>query len=369
MEVAVYLAVCPMSMILRLFRCRLVRCLRTAAALAPSALLLTLALGGTGLLLYGCSEPQRYRVLSFFFDGVPRPGSVPGSGDSLLEQREQSLARAVAEEAKPVTWYHKPYIDRQCFDCHDREGTYQAPQSGALTCRRCHEGYFKIEPYDWVHGPVNNGNCSLCHQAHKSPHEGLLTDAQPQLCFNCHDPGFIRTDPLHATLGDDPQCSDCHDPHAAGNRLLLADARTWQRRDAIRRVDVSEHPAWDKADCARCHDVDSGNQVRQQVDQVCLECHGPLTQETRYATLHEPVAQGQCTTCHTPHRSTRPHLIKPQAEQLCYNCHDPAQLRNSTHPPVVRGDCTLCHAGHGADNPDLLKPPLLAVYPPPEVQP
>ena len=45
-------------------------------ALSLAVLAGLLALMGTGLA--GCGDPQsRYKVLSFFFDGVPEPGAPP----------------------------------------------------------------------------------------------------------------------------------------------------------------------------------------------------------------------------------------------------------------------------------------------------
>lgn len=347
---------------------------RLAAAVRwlPSVALLALALGLGAAFMLGCaSAEQRYKVLSFFFDGVPPPQGYQGPVYDLLAKREQVLARAVQVQRptetaeQKITWYHQPYVQRQCFDCHEREAGYGTPDDATAACRRCHDSYFEIEPYDWVHGPVASGECGLCHEPHQSEHQYLLTEGQPALCFECHDPGFVATDPYHAALGPEPVCSDCHDPHAAGNRLLLADSRTYQRRMDIRRVERSEHAAWERSDCARCHQTEQGNRVVDDVDRVCLECHEPVIQQAQanLANVHEPITEGKCTACHTPHRSPRPALLLPTAERTCYGCHDPAAIRTPEHPNVTRVDCVLCHRGHGGDNPHLLRDELTADLP------
>lgn len=328
---------------------------------APSTLLLLVVVAVSVIILDGCTAPARYRVLSFFFDGVPPPEGWTGPTPGWYPPPEGTVQIVDEPAEQKITYYHKPYIERQCFDCHDREGTYQAPQYTASLCRRCHESYTRVETDDWVHGPVNQGDCSLCHQAHKSDNPGLLTMAQPAMCFNCHDPGFIQSDPMHAQLPADVKCSDCHDPHAAGNRLMLADSRTYARRDAVRKVEISSHAEWQRTDCARCHRLDEGNRVVENVNAVCLECHDPAKQASTFRSAHKPVLEGQCVTCHTPHKSTRPHLLHPTAEKMCLTCHSVQQVRaNPDHPNVTRVDCLLCHAGHASDEPHLLRSQLLA---------
>jgi predicted CXXCH cytochrome family protein len=72
--------------------------------------------------------------------------------------------------------------------------------------------------------------------------------------------------------------------------------------------------------------------------------------------LHQAVADGNCTTCHDPHHSTQPSLIRPTAEKICIGCHNPQELPRPEHPVVVRGDCLLCHQGHDSDRVALLRP-------------
>ena len=34
---------------------------------------------------------------------------------------------------------------------------------------------------------------------------------------------------------------------------------------------------------------------------LCLECHSKIAELTNRSTVHRPVRDGQCTSCHNPH--------------------------------------------------------------------
>jgi len=70
------------------------------------------------------------------------------------------------------------------------------------------------------------------------------------------------------------------------------------------------------------------------------------------------VKRGQCFVCHTPHASSREHLVLGGGADLCFKCHgDQARLIQGlprVHTPVLRGECVRCHAPHGSPNPNML---------------
>lgn len=333
-------------------------------------------LGLLALAFAGCQdEIKRYETLSFFFDGVPVPEGYerpdepePLIGpwgvliDSESELGQQMLANKQAQPALPdlaepeeVFFYHTPYKNRDCFGCHDQSQGYTPPATGAELCNKCHESYTQYEADDWVHGPVVIGQCGWCHEAHKSKQPTMTKDTQPSLCMTCHDQAFIEHDEFHVQL-EDPNCTDCHDPHASGNRLLLADARTYQRRAKSMALLPSPHAGWSKDLCSNCHIPEQSNMLREDADATCLTCHDLVNEaQTRGVELHEAVSEGKCTTCHTAHRSAMPKLIRTNAEQKCFACHKLEQVRTANHPDVTRVDCLLCHSGHHSNRPSLLK--------------
>ena len=310
------------------------------------------------LVYSGCSETTRYRTLSFFFDGVPPPeGMEPRTPEKVagpwgvpVDPNDPNLpakfsASRSQEEKKPEAVYY-----------HDLEQSYALITPIPGLCLKCHSDVFPRDSSDWVHGPAATGDCKLCHRGHDAPHRNLLPKPEPDLCWTCHEASRILSRPYHVDTGQQ-KCSTCHDPHVAGNHLLLVDSRTYRRRGTGGTV-RSVHSAWSRDDCTKCHIPEQSNAVVENVDEVCVTCHDDQLQPVAGRKVHAPVRQGQCTICHTPHKSILPHLIKPAAEELCYTCHSSDEIRVSTHPRVERADCLLCHQGHTAERAHLLRPEI-----------
>lgn len=113
------------------------------------------------------------------------------------------------------------------------------------------------------------------------------------------------------------------------------------------------HPALGDG-CDGCHLPANGKlQVKDQKE-ACYACHGDFEKtaggEKRY--LHEPVANGECTSCHDPHFSAFPKLQRDA--KGCVACHEPYPLRGSIHSPVRDGRCTACHDPHAGPAPKQL---------------
>ena len=99
-------------------------------------------------LFAGCSSEKRYKVLSFFFDGVPNPNApAAGSQDEFASQRTGGVA-------VPVAYIHKPYAENKCSACHENAGgsfeDFQKLESSI--CLRCHQDV--TDKYPIMHGPV-----------------------------------------------------------------------------------------------------------------------------------------------------------------------------------------------------------------------
>lgn len=112
-----------------------------------------------------------------------------------------------------------------------------AGRSAAIrdVCLKCHgdvmNGRFK-------HGPVDAGNCTLCHDPHASGNAAWLRKPSWELCTTCHDekaterhvltglkknashPTKAKRDP--ARRGKRLTCVSCHQPHSAESSSLFA---------------------------------------------------------------------------------------------------------------------------------------------------
>src|SRR5437868_12147121 len=76
------------------------------SCLIAAALLCLLAL------FVGCSTEKRYKVLSFFFDGVPNPHAPAASAQGELDSQQPGAA------VRPIAYIHKPYGENKCNECH-----------------------------------------------------------------------------------------------------------------------------------------------------------------------------------------------------------------------------------------------------------
>jgi predicted CXXCH cytochrome family protein len=82
-----------------------------------------------------------------------------------------------------------------------------------------------------------------------------------------------------------------------------------------------------------------GGFLRMEVTELCFECHDEFSPERTARDgvwLHGPVASGWCVTCHDPHKSRNPGLLRhAPAARLCLQCHERSELAESaeTHLP------------------------------------
>ena len=312
--------------------------------------------------LISCKTPEeRYRVLSFFFDGVPMPPSMRPviPLEDMIDDSGNVVRRGKKKEKEDITYYHTPYTTKSgCYvSCHDKGRGFGAvlEMTGAEMCFSCHRTYFRPVAGDWAHAPVLLGDCKNCHEPHQSKNEGLLTKPQRELCFECHDSSMLDNDPFHARISDEQKCSECHDPHGAGNRQLLVDSRSYGRRKRQLRIVASNHDYRQPEDCALCHNLKQSNLRYDNLEEKCLDCHDKVFDIPEDNEMHQAVTDMQCLVCHTPHKTSRPSLLRANAEYICYSCHDKPHDTNINHPKVDRVDCLICHFGHSGDRPHLLK--------------
>jgi predicted CXXCH cytochrome family protein len=166
--------------------------------------------------------------------------------------------------------------ERQCVTCHLPHASLEASmlrENQADVCLSCHDE--PVEAVDGrtipdmtpairdsvnLHGPVDHGQCGMCHVAHGSSYPRLLRGENPvvtiggfdakhySLCFSCHSEELVtRADStgvtsfhdgernLHALhVNNDGQgrsCSACHVVHGGGLPRLMADAAPFEGSD------------------------------------------------------------------------------------------------------------------------------------------
>ncbi len=189
-------------------------------------------------------------------------------------------------------------------------------------CLECHEYGEEHSNFRRSQHYLNNVSCTDCHSVHYAKQtQFLLAKSQPQLCFSCHlevKPDFNK--PFRHRVNESlVKCTDCHNQHGG--------FVTKQLRSTVAQ------------------------------DQVCFKCHvdkaGPFVFE------HHGVRSEGCVSCHTPHGSSNPRLLKrSQINLLCLECHTPSAGPEEGAPgaPAFHNQsqkyqaCTMCHAQiHGSN--------------------
>lgn len=193
--------------------------------------------------------------------------------------------------------------ERACMNCHSPHASDHASAllgSTIATCLECHASPIEVtkqrtiagvpelaEPDMHLHGPVQQGNCSECHDVHGGVNNALLVEPFPEsfylpfsedayaLCLKCHDPATIEVDGPDAITGfrngernlhtvhvaGQPQgrsCRACHTVHASRVETLIADTVAfgqWQ-------LPINWKPTPTGGTCASgCHEVRSYDRV------------------------------------------------------------------------------------------------------------
>jgi len=157
----------------------------------------------------GCSvDEKNYKLLSFFFDGVPDPDAVSETGefDTL--------------PAGAVYVVHAPYAQDACLSCHQDPGNMRLTRDASSLCLKCHAQV--LTEHRFLHGPVAGDGCLWCHNPHLSPHKYLLRSSAPDLCLQCHGEELMNAPlPVHEDLSSD--CLSCHLGHGGPTREFLRD--------------------------------------------------------------------------------------------------------------------------------------------------
>lgn len=179
----------------------------------------------------GCDEETTYKVLSFFFDGVPKPGTEKPVDEPvslpegiLSDSTKQKVELAIKRPAKAEVFFHKPYREKRCNDCHQTGfGQRLVAARVDLLCQTCHEDFAVKRKY--THGPVAVGQCLTCHNPHLAKNKYLLLRAGDKTCTYCHEEIDMISVADHQA--DNPlTCVSCHSPHFSDtNKIyLLEDA-------------------------------------------------------------------------------------------------------------------------------------------------
>lgn len=210
------------------------------------------------------------------------------------------------------------------------------------TCMTCHAGKESHNNFRRGEHWRNNVGCTDCHVAHgqalDSPRAGsamlvsrsstldpppaMLKSNEQQLCIACHTEvkSHFNKPFRHKVMEGAMKCSDCHNAHGG---FELKQTKLAIGSDAA---------------CVKCH----------------ADKQGPFVFE------HAPLKVEGCSACHTPHGSANPRLLKrQQVRQLCLECHSGITEQLADGPTggphdqktLLQRNCTACHTMiHGSNS-------------------
>lgn len=194
-----------------------------------------------GAMLCSCNGTSRQKVLRFLFDEPP----VDRSPDTTAQVTK---AKKIEGPPPPVPVYvlHPPYAEKECGSCHALRSSKTFREAALATsldegkarhrsrlitdkeelCYECHDDKSPeslSQGGAYVHGPTAAGECTACHDPHKSRFPSLLRKGDPvaELCFTCHDQEDVKAVDVHEDVIAEGLCTECHDPHASGEEFLL----------------------------------------------------------------------------------------------------------------------------------------------------
>lgn len=206
------------------------------------------------------------------------------------------------------------------------------------------------------------------------------------LCFVAISVAFIRekgavaqqptkdsciTDKCHSRMGKDKfvhgpvavgECMVCHKGEADKHRLSPAKIKfapikkvsdlCFQCHDRVDAMNTV-HPPVKEGICTSCHSPHESPykfQLYEQPPKLCFRCHDKKIAQGKF--IHGPIAVGGCVICHNPHQSNFPRMLKAAGNDVCFTCHtDKAEAfkeKKFLHKPV-KEKCINCHSPHAGD--------------------
>jgi predicted CXXCH cytochrome family protein len=246
---------------------------------------------------------------------------------------------------------HTPLKRGDCVACHDPHlGDFKSmlKARGNGLCLGCHENIRALLQAENIHPPAEE-DCLSCHDAHASDHAFDLLESPVDSCLACHDGGDEAFQSRHYQLdAQELDCVECHNPHGSENPTLL---------------NTYTHIPFGEGECETCHTGGEGGKgaglVEEEVDQLCFVCHDDKTEDANQGLVrHAALDMASCTACHSPHASSREHILLDHTSRLCTSCHDDVlsvpQGEAHIHQVIESRGCQACHDSHYSEDAMLL---------------
>jgi len=193
--------------------------------------------------------------------------------------------------------------------------------------------------------------------------------AEEDQCLRCHAELTKPSKSIHAPLTSG--CQTCHTlvegrnhPEHKDSVKLKQDipGLCYSCHDKSKFKGKSLHPPVVNDMCTTCHDAHQSTFEKlllRDIPGLCYNCHNES--KFRGKLVHAPVAKGLCMRCHSPHASNFNSILISDSPEICYRCHDKGPFtKKHIHVVIaVPNGCNLCHNAHASDSPHLLSKPII----------
>jgi predicted CXXCH cytochrome family protein len=311
-------------------------------------------------------ESHKHHILKLLFDGVPEEGAtnvvrVPAKRTTATKRPSVLSAFHFSQGSLSNYVMHPPFAKQECTQCHGGSKlnpVLKAPQKDL--CMQCHKKNFAA-PMPVMHKPVELGQCSNCHDPHKSLNKKLLLKAGNDLCLKCHQAKMAE--PVKHAAVEMNGCLECHLPHGGPNKFLTkvaADKLCYQCHDDFATTAKFVHAPVQSGDCTQCHNPHSTRfekLLTHKGADTCYECHDDFQNQIKTAkVVHAPMQDNNCTMCHDPHGTNERFMLKKSGNGVCFECHEEKDMAAiSGHAGAQSKRCADCHNPHFSEQKHLLK--------------
>ncbi len=221
---------------------------------------------------------------------------------------------ALATKLTTSAHKHAPVLEAcdSCHDPHGANNRFNLHSAPTELCLDCHDDIAEImDEAEVQHGALSTKrSCLSCHDPHASNPEHLLTQQPMELCLSCHNQelksgedtlgnidGMLSSNPSHHGPIQEKDCSACHQPHGGDHfRLLVED----YPKKFYAPFDLKSYSL-----CFSCHEADMVRDA--QTDKLTNFRNGD--QNLHYLHVNRKVKGRSCRSCHATHASSHPKHI------------------------------------------------------------
>lgn len=322
--------------------------------------------GAKGKICLNCHETFQKKLKSLFVHPLLKTGECSGchnphtsSHKNLLISDTNKLCSSCHKKVIPqkARSTHKVVVEGNCVKCHNPHASnnkFILIKAGNELCFDCHKDIGDtIKKVQFKHEPVEKEKgCLNCHNPHASAKFNfILKNDVPSLCIECHKtdkPTFTRKHMNYPVANTN--CSSCHNTHGSNRKGIIYD---------------NAHTPVAEKKCKQCHKEPTSQfplMTKKQGVELCRECHNDMIDEIfNKNRVHWPLVDKiGCLNCHSAHAAKQKKLLTGSIINLCGECHsDTVELQeisknNPKNPnlcePVKEGNCISCHSPHASDN-------------------